>query len=116
MIHSAVNISGRAGFPIEILISPDGSGAFIMRSGSRVLPITFECEYEKGETKGELTLTYQDPRNLYGRIYAVIEANCIPLSSQEQIAQIEAEKESSRIAEERRVIRCKRKLSESGAE
>lgn len=100
-----VNISGRAGFPIEILISPDGSGEFIERSGSRALPVTFECDYEKGETRGELTFSYKDPRNLYGRIHAVVEANCIPLSSQEQTAQIEAEKESTRIAEERRVIK-----------
>jgi hypothetical protein len=96
-------VSGRNGLPIEIPFNPNGSGAFIERGGARALPVSFECDYHKGETRGELTLSYQDPRNLYGRIYAVVEVKCIPLNPEEQAAQVRREVEAAKVAEENRL-------------
>lgn len=96
-------VSGRAGLSIGIPIRPDGSGAFTERDGARVIPVSFECDYQQGETQGQLTLSYKDPGNLYGRIYAVVEAKCIPLSPEERTAQIAAENEAAKLAEERRL-------------
>lgn len=96
-------VSGRTGIPIEIPINPDQSGAFTVRGGTRALTVSFECDYQQGETQGELTLSYKDPQNLYGRIYAVVEVKCIPLSPEEKAAQVRAENEAAKIAEERRL-------------
>lgn len=93
---------GSTGLPIRIPTNPDKSGAFTVRGGARALPVVFECDYQKGETQGELTLSYKDPKNLYDRIYAVIEAKCIPLSPEEQAAQVKAENEAAKLAEEQR--------------
>lgn len=96
-----MNINKRAGITIEIPINSNGSGSFITQNGFRTLPVSFECDYQKGETKGEVSLSYQDPRNLYGRIHSIIEAQCIPLTEKEQVAQIETENELARIAEKK---------------
>ena len=96
-------VSSRTGLPIELPINPDKAGAFIVLGGARTLPVTFECDYQYGETTGELTLSYKDPQNLYSRIYAAIEVKCIPLSPEEQAMQVKAENKAAKIAEEQRL-------------
>lgn len=96
-------VSGRTGLPIELPINPGKVGAFIVNGGARTLPVTFECDYQIGETQGELSLSYKDPQNLYGRIYAVVQVKCIPLSPEEQAMQVKAESKAAKIAEEQRL-------------
>jgi hypothetical protein len=98
-----VSVSNREGIGIDVPINDRGDGVYAtQKNGSRSLPFSFDCDYTKGETKGDLSISYQDPYNLYGRIYSLVSASCIPLSDEEKNQQIAVEKESERAAAEKK--------------
>jgi len=77
-----------SGIPISIPVDVYNNGAYVNQGGVRALPVSFECDYSKGITRGEARLSYQHPRNLYDSISGFIVVECLPLNENEKAQQI----------------------------
>jgi hypothetical protein len=85
-----VSMTRRSG-PVDITVPQGGDGvaSFVERPAGRALPVSFDCDYSAGETRGKISVAYRHPRNLYGRITADLEAVCEPLTTAEVAKQTE---------------------------
>jgi len=97
----ALKVTQVSGIPITIPVNGSGDGEYEEAAGSRVLPVSFDCDYSNGVTRGVAQLSYRDPRNLNRQISGRIEVECLPLTAEEQAEQIATkeawEQEANRI-------------------
>jgi len=109
---STMSFKQISGISIGIPIGSDGSGTYVTQGGVRALPVTFECDYSQGTTRGEALLSYQHPRRLYDFISGYIVVECVPLTEEEKAQQIAINEERLRDAalkraEEERIRQAK---------
>lgn len=103
-------VTQRSGIQVNIPIDSNGNGYFVTQHGMRVLPVEFSCDYSKGLTRGEVEITYQDPKNLYGQISGSLTVECVPMTDDERAQQMAAQAEVARRNDEAREAeerRCK---------
>jgi hypothetical protein len=95
--YRGIQISNRKGIQLNLSVLENGDGNYVTKNGYRVIPLGFACDYSAPENYGELTISYQDPKNLYKRVYAIVGATCQSLTKSEIEAEIAKENESLRI-------------------
>lgn len=94
-----LSVSNQSGILISVPVDAAGNGAYVtQKNGARLLPISFDCDYTKGVTQGDMILRSQSPRNMYEGVYTKINVTCTPLTDDEKAKKIADEAEALRLA------------------
>lgn len=103
-----LQITSSEGVAIDIAVPTDLPREKLRAPSIRALPFAFTCNFEDGRTSGSVYFSYQDPRNLYGRVLAKVKVECVPLTPSE----IALQREQDKLAADRIAAEEKRKEEE----